>query len=81
MSFKTYPQPPFKKFVKTKSGFILEPNYRKADITPACFNRNGTPLFRFGWEISWEGKFADNGGYVSLCDLIVATADTKEELE
>ena len=81
MAFKVYPQPPFKKFVKTESGEILEPNYNTANIEPAVYNRNGYPLFRFGWEIRYTRYFIDGSGSITFGEKIIATADTKEELE
>lgn len=81
MSFKVYPQPPFKKFIKTEKGDILEPDYKSAQIEPAVYNRNGYPLFRFGWSITYSKRFLDNSGFVTFNCKIIATADTKEELE
>ena len=86
MSFVKRPQPPFKRFVKTKRGVILEPNYHTAKIEPATFSKKtGLPLFQYGWEIVYRGhmvnKQGDCLGEVEVCDLIVATADTREELE
>ena len=81
MSFKKYPQPPFKRFVKCEHGKILEPNYETANIEPATYNKNGHPLFRFGWTITYTGYFSDGSGTITFIDKIVATADTKEELE
>lgn len=83
MGFKKYPQPPFKKYVKTSNGTILLVGEKR--YYPAVYNKRGTPLVRFGWEICWGGQVADKEGniiaFVDFCDVIVATADTKEELE
>ena len=85
MAFIKRPQPPFKAYVKTRSGRILKPNYKTALIEPAVFSKNGKPLFQFGWEITYDCKMFDKtGDYVGVItysELIVETADTKEELE
>jgi len=54
MGFKKYPQPPFKKYVKTSNGTILLVGEKR--YYPAVYNKRGTPLVRFGWEICWGGK-------------------------
>ena len=83
MAFKVYPQPPFKKFVKTKSGYLVEVKPH-SNVEPAVYNKNGYPLTRFGWEISWGATMVDKDGkvtgFIDLVDVIVETADTKEEL-
>ena len=83
MAFKVYPQPPFKKFVKTKSGYIVEVKpYSR--IEPAVYSKNGYPLTRFGYEISWGATMVDKDGkvtgFIDLVDVIVADSDTKEEM-
>lgn len=80
MAFKVYPQPPFKKFVKTEVGDILQPDYKSIWIEPAVYNKKGYPLFRFGWLIMYDKHFEDGSGIITLSCKIVATADTKEEL-
>ena len=72
MSFKVYPQPPFKRYVKCEYGKILEPNYKTANIEPAVYNKRGTPLFRFGWTITYTdyfkvytGRFKDGSGTIT----------------
>ena len=78
MSFKNYPQPPFKKFVKCEYGKILEVQPHN-HIEPAVFSKNGKPLTRFGWTITYTEYFAN--GIITFVDKVIATADTKEELE
>jgi len=72
-----YPQPPFKKYIKTDLGAILEVD--KHRIEPS--EGNGK---KYGWEIIYSGWMIDDTNKtktsVSLSDLIIATADTKEEL-
>lgn len=84
MAFKKYPQPPFKKFVKTEGGKILETEKHRLSIQPAVYNKNGYPLVRFGWEIGYGGTIFDKDGkavgLIDFVDKIAATADTKEDL-
>lgn len=81
MAFKKYPQPPFKRFVKTENGDILEPSYRSDNIEPAVFSKKtGRPLFQFGWAITYSKPFVDGSGWITFNCKIIATADTKEEL-
>ena len=83
MKVRKYPQPPFMKYVKTKCGYIVETENRF--IEPAVFDKNGRPLTRFGWDISFCAKMVDNKGkttgFVDMFDTIVATSDRKEDLE
>ena len=81
MAFKKYPQPPFKKYVLTENGDVLEPDYKYANIEPAVYNKKGYPLFRFGWTIMYSKHFVDGSGIITFNCKIIATADTKEELE
>lgn len=82
MAFKKYPQPPFKRFVKLSAGKILELDWRTPE--PAVYSKRGKPLPRFGWQVSYDGYIYEEGsltGIITFCDVIVATADTKEELD
>lgn len=82
MAFKKYPQPPFKKYVLTENGDVLEPNYHTANIEPAVYSKKtGRPLFQFGWTIMYSKRFVDGSGFITFNCKIIATADTKEELE
>ena len=74
MSFKKYPQPPFKKYIKCQYGKILESNH-KTTIEPAVYNKKGMPLFQFGWVITYN----ING--IKYTDRIITTADSLEELK
>lgn len=83
MSKFKYPQPPFKKFVKTENGYIIEVGWRNPE--PAEYKKNGEPKPSAGWEICWDGVLHDAVtnkpiGFTRMCDVIVATADTREEL-
>ena len=77
-----YPQPPFKNFVKTESGYIIPLSWRH--VEPVKLKRNGAANPKYGWEISWDATICNAEGkpcgFASMCDVIVATADTKEEL-
>lgn len=66
-----YPQPPFKKFVKTLNGEVLEVGNK-----PSFLTTDGK------WEIEHEEYTHDRKTlYINYrYDLIVATADTKGEL-
>ena len=76
--FKVYPQPPFKKYVKTESGEILKTENHS--IEPAVFSKYMRPLVRFGWVITFSRRFKDGSGWLTLCEKIIQTADTKAEL-
>lgn len=68
-----YPQPPFKKFVKTDSGLILEVGNKNSYL-----DKNGN------WEIEHKNyEMLDDKKTLCIsmcCSTIVATADSKEEL-
>ena len=84
MAFKKYPQPPFKKYVKTESGKIIPSCYKDGSnryYVPHSDNKNGCPLVRFGFDISYSVYFKDGSGSITFSERVVATADTKEELE
>ncbi len=84
MSFKKYPQPPFKKYVKTETGKILPYHYKDGSTrycVPHSYNKNGCPLVRFGFDISYSVYFKDGSGSITFSERVVATADTIEELE
>lgn len=84
MAFKTYPQPPFKKFVKTETGKILPSCYSNGSTRhyePHSYNKNGCPLVRFGFDIQYVVYFKDGTGSITFMERVVATADTREELE
>lgn len=79
MAFKKYPQPPFKKFVKTENGKIIPSSSRY--IVPHSYNKNGCPLVRFGFDIQCVVYFKDGSGSITFSERIVATANTIEGLE
>lgn len=84
MASKTYPQPPFKKYVKTESGAIIESCYKDGSYrfyVPHSYNKNGCPLLRYGFDISYTRYFKDGTGSITFSERVVATADTVEELE
>ena len=84
MASKTYPQPPFKKYVKTESGVIIESCYKDGSsrfYVPHSYSKNGFPLLRYGFDISYTRYFKDGTGSITFSERVVATADTKEELE
>lgn len=84
MANKTYPQPPFKKYVKTETGKILSYHYKDGSTrycVPHSYNKNGYPLVRFGFDISYSVYFKDGSGSITFSERVVATADTQEELE
>lgn len=83
MANKTYPQPLFKKYVKTESGKII-PYYYKDGSTRYCvphsYSKNGCPLLRYGFDINYTKYFKDGTGSITFSERVVATADTIEEL-
>lgn len=84
MAIKKYPQPPFKKYVKTESGKIIPSCFSDGTsryCVPHSYNKNGCPLFRYGFDISYTAYFKDGSGTITFSERVVATADTKEELE
>ena len=84
MTNKTYPQPPFKKYVKTESGTIIESCYKDGSsryCVPHSYNKNGCPLLRYGFDINYTIYFKDGTGSMTFSERVVATADTIEELE
>lgn len=70
-----YPKPPFKKYVKTSQGIIFTTD--KHRIEPSNERKNVWEIIYCGWILDDKGRTKTS---VSLYDLIVATADTKEEL-
>lgn len=83
MANKTYPQPPFKKYVKTESGVIIESCFKDGSsryCVPHSYNKNGRPLLRYGFDISYNKYFKDGTGSITFRERVVATADTIEEL-
>ena len=84
MAFKKYPQPPFKKYVKNESGAIIESRYKDGSsrwYVPHSYSKNGCPLVRFGFDISYTRYFKDGTGSITFSERVVATANTVEELE
>lgn len=84
MASKTYPQPPFKKYVKTESGVIIESCYKDGSnrcCAPHSYSKNGCPLLRHGFDINYTRYFKDGTGSITFSERVVATADTVEELE
>ena len=71
-STNIYPQPPFKKFVRIVDGQVLE-----VGNNASFLNNEGR------WELEHKEYIKKNKTlYVNnRCDLIVATADSKEELK
>lgn len=83
MANKTYPQPPFKKYVKTESGVIIESCFKDGSsryCVPHSYNKNGCPLLRYGFDIGYNTYFKDDTGSITFRERVVATADTIEEL-
>ena len=74
---RIYPKPPFKKYVKTETGVILESDGKY--IVPHSFSKNGCPIVRWGYDITYSRHGRDM--IITFGERIVATADTKEELE
>ena len=84
MGSKTYPQPPFKKYVKTESGALIESRYKDGSsrfCVPQAYGKNGCPLLRYGFDISYTKYFEDGTGSITSSERVVATADAVEELE
>lgn len=84
MANKTYPQPPFKKYVKTESGVIIESCFKDGSsryCVSHSYSKNGCPLLRYGFDISYTRYFKDGTGSITFSERVVATADTIEELE
>lgn len=77
---KKYIQPPFKRFVKLESGKILELKWRTPE--PSDFDKKGNPI---SWEVIYDDVFCGVDGkpigIATYCDVIVATADTEDELK